>query len=122
MKKILIIEDSKPTAQALSVMFNAIGYNVISAYDSMQAVMYAQREKPDLVILDIMMPAGGGINVAMKLSMSTHTMNIPIIVFTAVDIDEVKNKTGLFNIRYFVEKPDTTLLLEHVKELLGDSK
>jgi len=119
MKKILVIEDAKTIAKVIELMLIESGYQPILAFDAAQAVMFAQRERPDLIILDIMLPAGGGYEVARKLHISNHTKFIPVIVFSAANIDEVREKTAQYDIHYFVEKPDTAQLLSQIDVILG---
>ena len=122
MKKILVIEDAKTIAKVLELMLLESGYQPILAFDAAQAVMFAQREKPDLIILDIMLPAGGGYEVAKKLRILTNTQLIPIVVFSAADLDEVRENTAMYNIQFFVEKPDTAQLLKLIDEILGEGQ
>jgi DNA-binding response OmpR family regulator len=83
-KKILVVDDEEDVAKALKVRLKASGYNVILASDSVQAFMIANKERPDLIILDIMIPGGGGFIVAERLKQSTMTHHIPIIFLTGI--------------------------------------
>ncbi len=83
-KKILVVDDELDVAKALKVRLKANGYNVVLAGDSVQAFLMANKEKPDLVILDIMIPGGGGFVVAERLKQSTATHHIPIIFLTGI--------------------------------------
>jgi len=80
--KILIVDDRQDVARALRVRLKANGYNVVLAYDSVQAFTVANHEKPDLIILDVMIPGGGGFVVAERLKQSQVTRGIPIIFLT----------------------------------------
>jgi DNA-binding response OmpR family regulator len=82
--KILVVDDEQDVAKALKVRLKANGYNVVLAYDSVQAFTVANQEKPDLIILDIMIPGGGGFVVAERLKQSTTTHHIPIIFLTGI--------------------------------------
>ena len=83
-KKILVVDDEEDVAKGLKVRLKASGYNVVLASDSVQAFMMANKEKPDLIILDIMIPGGGGFVVAERLKQSAATHRIPIIFLTGV--------------------------------------
>jgi len=83
-KKILVVDDEEDIAKALKARLKANGYHVISATDSVQAFMMANKEKPDLIILDIMIPGGGGFIVAERLKQSSATHHIPIIFLTGI--------------------------------------
>ena len=82
--KILVVDDEQDVVKALKVRLKANGYNVVLAYDSVQAFMVANQEKPDLIILDVMIPGGGGFVVAERLKQSTATHHIPIIFLTGI--------------------------------------
>jgi CheY-like chemotaxis protein len=83
-KKILVVDDEEDVAKALRVRLKANGYSVVLASDSVQAFTMANKEKPDLIILDIMIPGGGGFVVAERLKQSTETHHIPIIFLTGI--------------------------------------
>lgn len=83
-RKILIVDDEQDVAQALKVRLKANGFNVVLAFDSVQAYMMANKEKPDLILLDIMIPGGGGFVVAERLKQSQATHHIPIIFLTGI--------------------------------------
>ena len=83
-KKILVVDDELDVAKALKIRLKASGYNVVLAYDSIQGFMLANKEKPDLIILDIMIPGGGGFVVAERLKQSDATHHIPIIFLTGI--------------------------------------
>ena len=82
--KILVVDDEQDVVKALKIRLKANGYNVIIASDSVQAFTMANKEKPDLIILDIMIPGGGGFVVAERLKQSTATHHIPIIFLTGI--------------------------------------
>jgi DNA-binding response OmpR family regulator len=83
-KKILVVDDEQDVAQALKVRLKANGYNVVLASDSVQAYTMANKEKPDLILLDIMIPGGGGFVVIERLKQSQTTHHIPIIILTGI--------------------------------------
>jgi len=82
--KILVVDDEQDVVKALKIRLKANGYNVIIASDSVEAFTMANKEKPDLIILDIMIPGGGGFIVAERLKQSTTTRHIPIIFLTGI--------------------------------------
>jgi DNA-binding response OmpR family regulator len=81
-KKILIVDDERDIVKALMIRLKNSGYDVVSAFNGVEGVSMAYGEKPDLIILDIRMPAGSGLSVAEQLKRSTHTRAIPIIFLT----------------------------------------
>ncbi len=87
-KKILVVEDEAAMLQTLRYNLERSGYSVITASDGRSAVAMAQREQPDLVVLDVMLPALDGIEVCKEIRKSS---SVPIIMLTAKDqeIDKV---------------------------------
>lgn len=89
-EKILVVDDEQDVAKALKVRLKANGYSVVLASDSVQAFIMANKERPDLIILDIMIPGGGGFVVAERLKQSQATHRIPIIFLTGIPGGEEK--------------------------------
>lgn len=89
-KKVLVVDDEPDVAKALMVRLKTNGYQVALAYDSVGAFMIANKEKPDLIILDILLPGGGGFLVAERLKQSQATHHIPIIFLTGIPGGEEK--------------------------------
>ncbi len=119
-KKILIVDDEQNILKALSLRFKAAGYDVVVAMDALQAVMMTHRHNPDLMILDIRMPGGGGLSVLEKLKSSIKTRNIPVIVASAFDDDETRLKAKELGAVKFFRKPfDTEDLIKAVEEELN---
>lgn len=83
-KKILVVDDEQDMAMALKVRLKANGYNVVFASDSAEAFTIANKENPDLIILDIMIPGGGGFVAAERLKQSAATHRIPIVFVTGI--------------------------------------
>ncbi|MGO8990021.1 MAG: response regulator [bacterium] len=82
--KILVVDDEEDMARALNLRLKANGYNVVFASDSVQAFAIANQENPDLILLDIIIPGGGGFVVAERLKQSAATHRIPIIFLTGI--------------------------------------
>lgn len=83
-KKILVVDDEEDMAVALKVRLKASGYNVVFASDTVEAFKVANEENPDLIILDILIPGGGGFVVAERLKQSAATHRIPIVFLTGI--------------------------------------
>ena len=81
-KLILVADDDKDLVTALSIRLKAAGYGVVGAHDGEEAFSVAQEHKPDLIILDVRMPAGGGFSSIDKIKHSLNTRNIPVILLT----------------------------------------
>ena len=120
-KKILIVDDEKDWVEMLSLRLIHSGYQVEVAFDGLQAVTQAVQLKPDLILLDIMMPAGGGLGVLKNMRTSTKTFSMPVIVITAKgdkETQEASEKLGISG--YFVKPVDMVALLLKIKEVLRD--
>ncbi len=89
--KVLIVEDDKTLLSVLEYNLAKEGYNVVSATDGIQALEIARKEKPDLIILDIMLPKMSGFEVCRILR---KEMTAPILILTAKD-DEIDKIAGL---------------------------
>jgi DNA-binding response OmpR family regulator len=118
-KTILIIDDDPDWVQMISKRLQCNGYHVEAAFDSVQAVSQAIKLKPDLILLDILMPAGGGVGVLGHLRGNANTFNIPVIALTALsDKLTVEAMVELGVSGYFVKPADMGKLLEKIEEVL----
>lgn len=90
-KKILIVDDENDVCEVLSKRLQQAGFQTIIANDGEEAVQKVTQEKPDLVILDLMLPKIPGKEVCKKIRESAETCAIPIIILTArtSDVDRV---------------------------------
>jgi len=118
-KKILIIDDDKDWVWMFGLRLQHEGYKSEGAFDAVQAITQAIDLKPNLILLDIMMPAGDGVGVLEKLRENAKTINIPVIVVTAIKDRQTKEAAEKLGISgYFVKPVDTGKLLEKLKEVL----
>ena len=90
-KTILIVDDEKPIVDILVYNLQKEGYNTIEANDGLTAVDIALNQKPDLILLDIMLPKMDGLTVCKKIR---TTLNVPILMLTARD-EEIDKIVGL---------------------------
>ncbi|MFH1640591.1 MAG: response regulator [Candidatus Omnitrophota bacterium] len=104
-KKILIIEDDKDVAKLLAARLGNEEYETVIAVDAVQGVQLAHQQKPHLIILDLMLPAGGGMSVLENLETSIHVGYIPVIVLTGIKDDEYKSKVMKKGVKAYFEKP-----------------
>ncbi len=82
-KKILVVDDEKPIVRLVQVNLEHAGYEVITAYDGKEALEKVAQEKPDLIVLDVMMPQMDGFEVMQRLQANPETRDIPVIMLTA---------------------------------------
>ncbi|HTO93045.1 MAG TPA: response regulator, partial [Bacteroidota bacterium] len=85
---VLIIDDDRAATDLIQVMLENEGYQVLKAFQGKEGVEVATRERPDLIILDLIMPETSGFNVAYQLKQIPATRGIPIIILTSMEIDE----------------------------------
>lgn len=121
-KKILIVDDEKDCVLTLSAELRVAGYKVLSAYDAVGAVMMAVQEKPDLILLDIGLPAGSGIVVMKRIASISVIAATPIIIITASGADDIK-KQAFENgaVGYFQKPYDFDKLLHAIKNTLKEN-
>jgi len=120
MSKILIVEDNMDIATLLKDLLESQKYEVMVCYDGIQGNEIAHKAMPDLILLDLMLPAGGGFYVLEKLKLSSLTKFIPIIVLTASKEKEHREKALAAGVEAFIEKPyDNAELLDTIKKILG---
>ena len=120
-KKILIVDDERDIVKALMIRLQRAGYEVVTAFDGAQGVFMAHKEKPDLIILDIRMPAGNGFSVAQRLKRSIHTFTIPVIFLTGSPEKNAEEKAMAVGARFYIKKPyDPEELLDAIKRALEE--
>jgi DNA-binding response OmpR family regulator len=118
-KKILIVDDERDIVKALKIRLQHNGYNVVVAFDGAQGIFMAHKEKPNLIILDIRMPAGDGFSVAEKLKQSSQTERIPIIFLTGSPERNAEGRAMELGARFYIKKPyDPEELLDAVRRAM----
>ena len=105
MAKILVADDSRVQVLLLSSYLTAKGHTLVLAADALQAWTAALREKPDVIVLDINMPGGSGIEVLKKLRMSTKTQQIPVVIVSGSDRPDLEQITKELGAMQFLSKP-----------------
>ncbi len=119
MKKILIIDDEADWIKVLIPRLEHEDYEVVAAFDPATGIKQIKDTKPDLILLDIMMPSGGGMQVLKYVRASAPTFNIKVIIITARSDQETRDETEKVGISgYFVKPIDTTEVLKKIKETL----
>ena len=81
------------------------GFEVIIAQDAYEGFSLALKEKPDLVILDLMLPAGGGLKVLQNIRTNSKVMNMPVVVITGIKDAECEQKVLKAEVEAYLEKP-----------------
>ena len=118
-KRILVIDDEADLVEMLSLRLQINGYEVLTASDGQEGQEKAREDKPDLIILDLMLPKIDGYKICLMLKFDEKYKNIPIILFTAraqeTDIslgEEVRADA------YIVKPFEPDILLAKIKELI----
>jgi DNA-binding response OmpR family regulator len=118
-KKILIVDDEKEMVEMEAMRLAASGYEVLTAYDGESGLEIAHREKPDIILLDIMLPKMDGYLVCAKLKRDARYGKIPIILVTAVDQNYDVDLGKQVGADFYVMKPfEPKMLLAKIKELI----
>ena len=120
-KKILVVDDEPNILKLIASRLEANNYEVITALDGFYAIKKAHDENPDLIILDIRMPAGGGISVFDNLRANNSTMMIPVIFITAHPNEDIWREVMEKGAQGFITKPfNADDLLAKVKNVLKE--
>jgi pilus assembly protein CpaE len=122
-EKILVVDDDLDTLRLVGLMLQHQGYEILASSNGLQAITLAQSEKPDLILLDIMMPEMDGYEVARKLRLDPATNAIPIIMFTAKT--QVDDKVAGFEAGaddYLTKPTQPRELFAHVKAVIARGK
>lgn len=113
--KVLIIEDEKILAEMYKDKFEEAGYQVDSVFSSEQALDYLKKEKPDLILLDILLPRENGIYFLKRLKEIEGVSKIPVIAFSNYDEPKTKKEALGLGVRAYLIKTQYT-----PKELLNE--
>lgn len=82
-RKILVVDDERHIVRLVQVNLEKVGYQVVTAYDGVEALEQVAKETPDMVILDVMMPRMDGFEVLQRLQADPRYQQIPVIMLTA---------------------------------------
>ncbi len=120
-KRLLLVDDEKDMSYAVTLQLEANNYEVLTAYDGREALEKARKEKPDLIILDLMLPKLDGYKVCRMLKFDEKYKKIPIILFSARTQEEDIKLGGEVGGDAYIAKPfEAGVLLSKIKELLKD--
>jgi CheY-like chemotaxis protein len=120
-KKILVVDDEPDMLKLISFQFEKSGYIVIKAVNGEEALRLMRNEKPDLVILDFLMPVMTGDEVCKKSKIDEALKNIPILLFTVNTDTMTVEKAKNFGASYCMTKPfDPEELMNKVEHILTE--
>lgn len=119
-QKILIVDDDPDLRRGLNLRLRASHFDTAYATDGFSAIAMAQKERPDLIILDIGLPAGDGFVVLDRLQQSAQLSSIPVIVLTARDPQYNRDRTLKAGACAFLQKPaDNNVLMTTIRLALN---
>ena len=120
MKTVLLVDDDKTILLGTGVRLKRMGYIVYTAKDAVSAVSAVRRNEPDVVVLDISLPAGDGFVVAERLQNLTGSAATPIIFMTASDNPTLRERAKALGAVGFLKKPfDATSLADAIEMALS---
>lgn len=121
-QRILIIEDDSDTRLGLTIRFRANGFGTLLAVDGVGGLMAAQRDQPDLILLDLGLPGGDGFVVLERLKANSKTESIPVIVLSARDPTLNRPKALELGAEAYFQKPaESDQLIAEVRRHLGEA-
>ncbi|MFN3421741.1 MAG: response regulator [Armatimonadota bacterium] len=122
-RKILVVDDEVAIVRVLRDRLETEGFEVLTAYDGLQGVEVAQKEQPDLIIMDITMPNMDGLTAAKLLREKPETAHIPIIMLTARG-QETDEQAGYQAgaVLYLMKPFSTRQLVREIRKVLGEDE
>jgi Response regulator containing CheY-like receiver, AAA-type ATPase, and DNA-binding domains len=122
--KILVADDDRVLSQLLCAVVRQGGHAPITAFDAMQTLMFAMRAPaPGLIILDINMPGGTGLEALRKLKLSARTAPIPVVVLSGSDDAAMPEQVKALGAAEFLQKPiDPDVLLGVIERMRQEAE
>ena len=123
-KKILLVEDDNSLREIYGIRLTAEGYTIVSAGDGEAALATAAREKPDLIIADVMMPKISGFDMLDILRTTPETKDIKVIMMTALSSDDQRQRGESLGADRYLVKSQVGIedVVNVVHEVLGDKE
>jgi twitching motility two-component system response regulator PilH len=120
MARILLIEDSPTEAAVMSQLLERNGHQVTTSANAEDGIAAARRDKPDLVLMDVVLPGMNGFQATRALSRDADTSHIPVLIVSTKNLDTDK----MWGLRqgakdYIVKPPRETDLIERINALVG---
>jgi len=104
-RKIFVVDDERHIVRLVEVNLQRAGYDVVTAYDGVEALEKVKAEKPDMIVLDVMMPRKDGFEVLQDLQGNPATADIPVIMLTAKAQDADVFKGWQSGVSSYLTKP-----------------
>lgn len=120
-KKILIIDDDPDVRESMHIRLKANNYDTFFAADAIASIVEARKHEPDLIILDLGLPAGDGFVVMERFKAVPSLAMIPVIVVSARELHENRKRAVNAGAKAFLQKPvDNAELLAVIRHALGE--
>jgi DNA-binding response OmpR family regulator len=117
---VLVVDDDPEIVTMVSLRLTKRGYHVVTATDGIEALEAARRERPALIVLDVMMPGKNGWEVVRALKQDPVTDKVKIVMLTAIGEQVNAMTSSLYGADAFIDKPfDFTVLEKTVAKLVG---
>ncbi len=119
-KKVLAVDDERHIVRLIQVNLERAGYQVATAFDGPEALKKVEADKPDLIVLDVMMPRMDGFEVLKRLQANPETREIPVVMLTAKAQDADVFRGWSSGVSAYLTKPFNPLeLITFVKRILS---
>lgn len=121
-EKILVVDDDPGVQRFLRHALENAGYLVLSAENGLSGLLSAQEEKPDLTLLDVMLPGLDGLEVCHRLKTDEATSKLPVVMLSAKQRETDRDAGGRVGADRYLAKPvELAELLDTVREMLGNA-
>jgi DNA-binding response OmpR family regulator len=118
-KTILVADDEEDVKFVVKLYLESKGFNVLTAFDGLDAVEQIEKQKPDLILLDVMMPVMNGYEVAARVRANPETREVPIVMLSAASHEEAVRKGLEAGANDYLMKPfEPTKLEETIRKYL----
>ncbi len=123
MTKIMLVEDDRSLMEIYSIRLGAEGYEVVKAADGEEALAVAVKEKPDLILADVMMPKISGFDMLDILRQTPETKNIKVIMMTALSSEDQRKRGEELGADMYLVKSQVGIedVVRAIHEMLGDA-
>lgn len=116
-RTVLVVDDDRLTVEYLTGIIRGEGYEVVSAYGGREGMDLAVQRRPDLIILDLIMPEVSGFQVVQQLRATPETREIPILIYTAKDLTDSERQALIRHVQAIASKSGKEDLLRELRRL-----
>ena len=124
MKKILIVDDDKTFQKTIRDTLKPLGYALVEAYDGEEGLKEVKKEKPDLILLDVVMPRLGGMEFLKILNQNKNQSQIPVLITSNFSGANMIEEGMKFGIRGYIVKSEESLktIVNNIELIIGKAK